>query len=146
MENNNEEITKYTWRTKNLTNTDYGRIVNRINDDIGKGHFPPDGLHSLYLLATNSKKHDSCSLPNDVVTINSEILLVSDKGCKRLIRIVFPQHMKSIDDISVYSPLGVACLGAREKDSVFVKHKDSLKRYVIARMVFQPERAKAFNL
>ena len=146
MEINNEDKNNYTWRTRNLTNTDYDRIVNRISDDIGKDHISPNGLHSLFLLAANSKKHNSESIPNDVVTINSEILLVSGRGIKRLVRIVFPQHMESIDDVSVYSPLGVACLGAREKDSVFLEHKDSLERFVIEKMVFQPERAKAFNL
>ena len=146
MQYNIDGENNHGWRNKTITYTDYGRIVYRINEDLGKDHFAPNGLHSLYLLATNSKKHDSQSIPNDVVTINSEMILVSEKQEKRSIRIVFPQYIESMNDISVYSPLGVACLGARERDFVFVKQKDSVERYFIDKLVFQPERAGAFHL
>lgn len=146
MRNNIEDLNKNNWRAKTITNTDYGRIVNRINDDIGKDRFSPNDLHALYLLAANSKKNDSNSIPNNVVTINSEIILICEKRIKRIVRIVFPQHMESIDDVSVYSPLGVACLGAREKDYVIVEHNDSMKRFIIDKIIFQPERVRAYHL
>jgi len=146
MRNNIEDLNKKNWRAKTITNTDYSRIVNRINDDIGKDHFSPNDLHSLYLLAANSKKNDSRSIPNDVVTINSEIILICEKRIKRIVRIVFPQYMESDDDVSVYSPLGVACLGAREKDYVIVEQKGSVKRFIIDKIVFQPESERAYHL
>jgi len=146
MEKYIEGINKYIWHARAITYNDYGKIVNRIKDDIGKDQFSPDGLHTLYLLASNSRKHDSRSIPIDVVTINSEILLIGERGNKRCVKIVFPQHMESFDDISVYSPLGVACLGAKEQDIITVKNKDSEERYIIDKIIFQPERSKAFHL
>jgi transcription elongation GreA/GreB family factor len=146
MENYIDGLCNPVWRTRTITYTDYGRIVNHIDEDIGNEHFSPDSLHSLYLLATNSKKRDSQSFPDDIVTINSQVILAGANNSERLVRIVFPQDIVTSQDISVYSPLGIACLGARESTYVYVKHENSVEKFCIEKIIFQPERAGAFHL
>lgn len=135
-----------SWKEKSLTNRDYGRLQNRLTEDIGKAHVSPLGLHSLYLLAANSKKIDSNRIPDDVVTMNSEFILSNDIFQKQLVRIVFPEDIKGKHDISVYSAIGIACLGAKEKSYVVVKQNTSEQKLLIEKIVFQPEREKLFYL
>jgi hypothetical protein len=134
------------WKKKSLTNEDYGKLLNLITDDIGKAYVSPYGLHTLYLLATNSKKIDSHRIPDDVVTMNSELILTTDNFQKQLVKIVFPEDIKGKHDLSVYSAIGMACLGAKEKSYVYVNQNTSVQKILIEKIIFQPEREKLFYL
>jgi len=123
-----------------LTNKDYSRLINLITDDIKKKHIAPSRLHQIYLLAATSKKYDSYNIPGNVVTLNSEIILVSEKTHKQLVKIVLPQDVKGENDISVYSPIGIAILGRKEKDIVFIKNNKTYLKIQIEKLIFQPEK------
>ncbi|MBN1597049.1 MAG: GreA/GreB family elongation factor [Bacteroidales bacterium] len=129
-----------------LTYRDYSYLINLITDDLGKAHVSPHGLHTLYLLAENSIKYDSNNIPCNIVTLNSEIILVSEKMQKQLVRIVLPMNLNGKNDISVYSPIGIACLGKREKDFVYIKHKNCHQKLQIEKILFQPEKEKVYYL
>lgn len=131
---------------RHLTYKDYNCLINLITDDLGKAHVSPHGLHSLYLLAENSKKYNSGNIPGNIVTLNSEIILVSEKMQKQLVRIVLPISLNGKNDVSIYSPIGIACLGKREKDYVYVKHKGNPQRLRIEKIIFQPEKEKVHYL
>lgn len=131
---------------KIITYSDYGRIVNHIKDDIGNLRVAPSCLHALYLLATQSKKYDSHDIPDNIITINSEVILATDALHRRMVRIVLPQDVCNQNDISVYNPLGVACLGAKEGDQIRVKESNKEQMFYVNKLVFQPEKEKAFNL
>ncbi len=136
MEENNIRI----YLDRHLTYKDYSCLINLITDDIGKKSISPSRLHMLYLLAVYGKKYDSFNIPDDVVTINSEIILVSDKEHKQLVKIVLPQDVNGKNDISVYSPIGIAILGKKEKDSVVIKNNRAFLKIQIEKLVFQPEK------
>ncbi len=131
---------------RHLTFKDYNCLINLITDDLGKTHVSPHGLHRLYLLAENSKKYNSDNIPFNIVTLNSEIILVSEKMQKQLVKIVLPSHLNGKNDISVYSPIGMACLGKKEKDYVYVKHGNNPHKLQIEKIIFQPEKEKAYYL
>ena len=137
-----EENERITSLGRHLTHKDYNCLINLITDDVRKAHVSPSGLHTLYLLATNSEKYDSNNIPNNVVTLNSEIILVTEKMQKQLVKIVLPQDINEKNDISVYSPIGIAILGKKEKDFVFVKHNKTFQKLQIDKLVFQPEKEK----
>ena len=141
----NQEKLSY-WKDKSLTIRDYDRLRNRLTEDIGKAHVSPLGLHALYLLAAYSKKIDSNRIPDDVVTMNSEFILSTDSFQKQLVKIVFPEDIKGKHDISVYSAIGIACLGAKEKSYVYVNQNTSKQKLLIEKIAFQPEREKLFYL
>ncbi len=125
---------------KAITYKDYHRIINLIRKDVGKAHVLPLALHKLFLFATNSEKYNSHKMPENIVTLNSEVILASDTQQKQLVKIVLPEDISGKHDISVYSPIGMACLGAKEKDHVFVKYKNGRYKLLIEKIVFQPER------
>ncbi|MBN1118983.1 MAG: GreA/GreB family elongation factor [Bacteroidales bacterium] len=131
---------------RHLTNIDYGHIINLITDDIYKKHIAPSRLHLLYLLAATSTKHESSNIPEDVITLNSEIILVSEKTQRQLVKIVLPKDVNGKNDISVYNPMAIAILGKKEKDFVFIKNNKTYLKIQIEKLVFQPEKEKASHL
>jgi len=134
------------WGDKSITKKDYSRLINQITGDVGKAHIPQANLHALYLLLANSKKYESLNIPGNIVTINSKIILTSENNQKQLVKIVLPKDVKCINDFSVYSPIGIACLGAEEKDYVYVKYKNSTQKLLIEKIVFQPEEERILYL
>jgi hypothetical protein len=136
------KILNKTSMSRHLTCKDYSCLINLISDDLGKAHVSPHGLHMLYLMTENSTKSNSNVIPGNLVTLKSEIILTNDKMQKKLVRIVLPMDIENENDISVYSPIGIACLGKRKKDFVFVKHNDDSQKFLIEEIIFQPEKGE----
>lgn len=136
----------FTWDKKAITHKDYGSIMNLVSADIGKAHVLPMSLHKLYLFAANSKKYESRKIPNNVVTLNSEVILANDDHQKKLVKIVLPQDISGKNDISVYSLLGLACIGTKENDFVYVQYQNSRQKLLVEKIIFQPEKEKVFYL
>lgn len=134
------------WNKKAITDMDYARIMNLVGEDIGKSHVPPQSLHKLYLFAANSKKYRPQGIPNNYVTLNSEIILSNEENQKQLVKIVLPKNIHGKNDISVYSLLGLACIGAKEHDVVYVPYNNTNQKLFIEEITFQPEKEKKFNL
>lgn len=134
------------WENKIITIYDYNRIQDHIKNDIGNVKVPPEVLHHLYLLLSNSKKSLSESIPENIVTMNSQIRFRSDNKQQQTIKIVFPEDVREPGDISVYSPLGVACLGSEEKSFICYYDGKGYTRVKIEKVIFQPEKEKLFYL
>ena len=129
-----------------ITVRDCNRLINQMTDDVGNVRVAPKDLHELYLLTSKSKKFGSNEISPDVVTLNSKIVLSTESKRIRLVKIVLPHEIEEKGDISVYSPLGIACLGSKEGDYVFVKSLDKEKQFLIEKIIFQPEKEKLFYL
>lgn len=134
------------WEKKAITNKDFGKLINQITEDVGRLHVSPRGLHSLYLLLKKSKIYESLDIPYNIVTINSKIILSTESGQKQFVTIVLPGDIKNRNDVSIYSPIGLACLGAKEKDYVNVNFKNNTQRFLIEKVVFQPEKENLLYL
>lgn len=141
-----KQKTMMFWENKAITNNDLGKLISQITQDIGRSHVPPRGLHSLYLLLKKSKIYQSLNVPKNIVTINSKIILSTENEHKHFVTIVLPGDIKNRNDVSVYSPIGLACLGAKEKEYVNVDFKSVTQRLFIEKIVFQPEREKLLYL
>ncbi|ALO15984.1 nucleoside diphosphate kinase regulator [Salinivirga cyanobacteriivorans] len=108
------------WKQKSITSHDFNKLMNQISFDLQKSHVHPARLHSLYLLLAKSIKYEAQSIPHKTVSINSEFILSSESMHKDIIRIALPDDIQYKNDVSVYSPIGLACLGAREKDFISI--------------------------
>lgn len=146
MDINNERFESLSLKERAITVQDCSRLINQISNDVGNVRVSPKDLHELYLLTSNSKKFKSNEISHDVVTLNSKIVLSTESKSIRFIRIVLPQEIEMKDDISVYSPLGIACLGSKEGEYIFVKNINTEKRFLIEKIIFQPEKEKMYNL
>jgi len=78
--------------------------------------------------------------------MNSEIMLSLENNRKQKIKIVFPRDVKGPDDVSIYTPMGAACLGAHEKSQICFFDGHSMNRAIIEKVLFQPEKEKLFSL
>ena len=139
-------ISQGTWGNKSITFLDYSRIIYLIQDSVGDANVSPDVLHYLYLMVLKSKKYFSNEVPDNIITMNSEVILQFDDKQKQKIRIVYPKDIKSSCDKSIYSPIGAACLGASEKSFIYYVDKSGYIRSFIERLIFQPEKEKLFSL
>jgi hypothetical protein len=126
------------WDNKAISYEDYYRIIDLIHNDIGKPYVLPIVLHKLFLFATNSKKYISDVMPVNIIKLNSEFILSAENNKKQLVKIVLPKDIKDKHDVSVYSPVGVACLGAKEKSQISLKYKDFNQKLQIEKIVSQP--------
>ncbi|MCU4174036.1 GreA/GreB family elongation factor [Carboxylicivirga sp. N1Y90] len=143
---NHQNEKSFSTNRKAITDKDYFRIMNLVGEDIGKAHVLPESLHKLYLYAANSKKYKPQRIPQNYVTLNSEIILSNENDQKQLVKIVLPQNIYEKHDISVYSLLGLACIGAKEHDFIYVNYSGTKHKLLIEEIVFQPEKEKKFNL
>ena len=135
-----------TFGKKSITVPDYGRIIYQIYDCLKENNVSPDILHQLYMITSESKKYFSNEVPNNIVTMNSEIILADIQKNERKIRIVYPEDIKSPDDISICSSLGAACLGAAEKSYIYYYDENGYQRALIKKILFQPEKEKLYHL
>lgn len=134
------------WRNKTITVSDCNRILVHIQKGLGNTQVSPDVLHHLYLTAAVSKKYFSNEVPENVVTMNSEVILQFENGQEQRIRLVYPDDITTPCDISIYSPLGAACIGATEKSYIYYSDEAVSKKAFIKRLLFQPEKERLFYL
>ncbi|MBN2612834.1 MAG: GreA/GreB family elongation factor [Bacteroidales bacterium] len=148
MNRHHSEFTEpaINWEDRIITISDYNRILDHIRNDIGNINVLPDVLHHLYLLLYYSKKFLSESVPENVITMNSKFELVSGKNKPQTYRIVFPEDVTESGNISVYTSLGVACLGSTVNSYISYSEEDKHINAHIARLVFQPEKEKLYYL
>ena len=147
MKQDNTNVTPWmSWDSKSVTFSDCGRILKQIQEDLKNDNVPPHVLHQLYLITSVSKKYDAENIPDDIVTMNSEILVTLDNRKEQKIRIVFPGDVRNPGDISIYSPMGAACLGEHENTRVSFFDGAGYNQAVIEKVLFQPEKEKLFYL
>jgi regulator of nucleoside diphosphate kinase len=85
--------------------------------------------------------------PPDVVTMNTQVVLIDDTtGERRTVRVVFPgQDDPAAGLISVLEPLGVRLLGA-SPGVIECELSDGARRLRIERIVYQPEHSLRTHL
>ena len=132
---------------KSITISDSSRILYHIQDSLhnSQSNPSPDVLHHLYLMASVGKKYKPNEIPGNVVTMNSELILNLEDRKKQKIRIVYPEDITFSYDRSIYSPLGKACIGAKENSYIFYEDEAGKTWAYIEKIVFQPEREKIFK-
>ena len=87
-------------------------------------------------------------IPEDVVTMNSTVRLVSTSSNRELVcTVVYPDDVELMDDgISVLAPLGTRLIGCEVNDVVECATPTDDGPWRVVEIVYQPERAGAFHL
>jgi len=81
----------------------------------------------------------SDSVPADVVTMNTQVLLTDDKGEQRLVRVVYPTDADAAQGhISVVDVLGMALLGASVGDLLECNLAEGPRYLRIDKLAYQP--------
>jgi len=139
---------------RNISSLDYLRLINLINNEVGHTAIPAESLHQLYLMLKTSRKIKSDSIPENIVTMNSNVVIKYVRSGKtKTVKIVYPDdpglsaNSRDIDDnISVYNPLALSILGLKEHDVCFSGKGIDEEQVMIDKILFQPEAHRLFNL
>lgn len=137
---------------RNIASLDYLRLINLLNNDVGQDDIPAESLHQLYLMLETSRKVKSESIPEDIVTMNSNVVIKFIRsGETRTVKIVYPndpglENSQNSDNIPVYNPLAISILGHKEHDICFSRSGQGEEPVIIDKVLFQPEAHRLFNL
>ena len=83
------------------------------------------------------------TLPADVITMNTRVLLRLDGAEEEEVTVVYPQEADALSGrISVLSPIGTAILGYREGDTIEWCVPSGTTRVEVVKVLFQPEAAQ----
>lgn len=91
---------------------------------------------------------DPATVPPDVITMNSRVLLVDlETGEEMIFTLVFPDEANLEEGkISVLAPIGTAMLGHRAGHIFSWRAPDGEQRMQIKEVLYQPEAAGDFHL
>lgn len=139
--------------TRNITELDYIRLMNLLQDDLGQPAVPPESLHRLYLLLNTAQRCRPEEIQEETVTMNSDILIrYTRSGLKSIIRIIYPAEQNRYDNqqdkvkyLPVYEPMALGILGCKVDDVYYDRQKND-EPVVIEKVLFQPEARRLFNL
>jgi transcription elongation GreA/GreB family factor len=137
---------------RNISSLDYLRLINLIYHDVGQETIPAENLHQLYLMLETSHKVKSESIPDDIVTMNSNVVIKFIRsGETKTVKIVYPDDPaltknQDPESIPVYNPLAISILGRKEHDLCYSRRGTEEEPVVIDKILFQPEAHKLFNL
>jgi regulator of nucleoside diphosphate kinase len=139
---------------RNISSLDYLRLINLINNEVGHTAIPAESLHQLYLMLKTSRKIKSDSIPENIVTMNSNVVIKYVRSGKtKTVKIVYPDDpglsatSQDIDvNIPVYNPLALSILGLKEHDVCFSGKGIDEEQVMIDKILFQPEAHRLFNL
>lgn len=111
------------------------------------------GFYSRHLAALVGKLSDCreaepAAIGADVVTMNSRVVLEDvQRGRAFECTLVFPRDGDyAAGYVSVLTPLGAALLGSRVGAAIELGGGNQPKRYLIRRMIFQPEAVGRYDL
>ena len=130
-----EELKVKKAHKKSITYADYFSLMNLIKNDLGKEEVSPKRLHHLFLTLTFGIKYESNDIPENFVRMNSNILITNSEHLKQRVRIVYPGEVKSNNDYSIYSLLGLVCLGLMEGEDVTYWDGKKLKQIRIEKVI-----------
>lgn len=124
-----------------MTPYDHGRLLRLVEQLDGATAVVDPNLEALEDELARARVIDEADLPPDVVTMNSEVVVVDVDTREELhVRVVFPRAADiERGRISVLAPVGLAVLGSREGDELKWQTPSRIRHFRIERVTYQPE-------
>jgi regulator of nucleoside diphosphate kinase len=125
-----------------ITDDDCERLRQLIARRRGANSMDNKYLDTLEQELDRAEVVDPGAIPPDVVTMNSEVRLQDlDSGATQHYKLVFPNHFRIDNSVSVLAPIGTAMLGYRVGDVVEWRVPKGIRRLKILEVLYQPEAA-----
>jgi regulator of nucleoside diphosphate kinase len=130
-----------------VTLNDYSRILGLIESSATKMKLP-DTVSRLYEKLVTAEMRRQETIDERIITMNSRILLKElSSGRETEITITYPQEAEPRErKISLFSDIGTALLGRKEKDVVSCKIPSGVGLFEIVKVTYQPEAAGDYYL
>lgn len=132
---------------KIFTKYDCERILTLLNNYKIKNHTENEYIENLKQQILKSKPVDSKKIKENIVTINSILILKNlGTGSRKEYHLTFPDESNAKSEkLSILSMIGSQVLGSKI-GSVVKENSKSEKYYIIEEITYQPEAAGDFNL
>ncbi len=132
-----------------ITGFDYGRImsmIDRLRNTFSKEQ--KENADRLVMELKRAQRVDSYDIPHDCVTMNSSFEIKEvDESETRTLTLVFPEKANIEENrVSILSPVGTAVLGYRVGNVIHWKVPAGVKKFIITRIIYQPEAAGDYQL
>ena len=86
------------------------------------------------------------SIPDDVITMNSQVKFKDVDGKEKIYWLVFPEDADVTENkISILSPVGCSLIGYRIGSDVVIPTPHGNKKLTVEEILYQPERAGDFD-
>lgn len=127
-----------------ITEADQARLKKLIYDEAHHG--TDQTMQDLEREITRAKVVDSYTVPREVITMNTKVLL--DLGEEELeVSLVYPPEADLASNrLSVLSPIGTAILGYKEGDFIEWKVPSGVAGIHVKKVIYQPEAAGDYHL
>lgn len=131
-----------------ITEQDRARLDELIARSIGTDARENAGLQALAQELERAKVVPATSIPADVVTMRSKVLLRdTDTDEEMVYSLTFPQEADiASGSISVLAPVGTALLGYATGDVIEWPVPGGVRRIRIEKILYQPEAAGDYSL
>lgn len=131
-----------------ITQIDKDRLEKLVNEfkEFTQGN--KDYLDKLEKELTRAQVVTSEKIPQDVITMNSKVLLKDlESGEEVIYSLVYPADADLLEDkISIMAPVGTAMLGYSVGDVIEWEVPGGIVRFSVERVLYQPEAAGDLDL
>lgn len=126
-----------------ITQFDYDRLAKLL----AKKSPLDDSDRMLLAELDKSQVVAPADIPNDVITMNSEVRFSDSSGKPLTYWVVFPEDADvAAGKLSVLSPIGCALLGYTVGDTVELTAPSGVRKLTVEEILHQPEREGNFDL
>ena len=125
-----------------ITRADFERLRRLIDGRRAGNAFDLEYLDTLEQELDRADVVEPDAIPDDVVTMNSEVRLKDlDSGDVKIYRLVFPAQTRTENSVSILAPIGTALLGYRVGDTTEWRVPKGIRRLKVLEVLYQPEAA-----
>jgi len=135
-------------RTIYITKFDMDRLLELIDRVRSTPKYNRANVDLLEKELCNAKIVDSADVPNDVITMNSEVNITDvESGEQMTYTLVFPAEANIAENkLSILVPLGMALIGYRKGDVIEWPVPSGVRKIRVNKIIYQPEAAGHYNL
>ena len=126
-----------------VTDSDRRRLGLLLATREGRAWGSSRGLGKLEATLEDAEPVESSRTPETLVTMNTTVKLTDlGTGQPRTVTLVYPDDVDLVPDgISVFKALGTALIGHKVGDVVESAQQHVRRKLIVAKIVFQPEKA-----
>jgi regulator of nucleoside diphosphate kinase len=130
-----------------ITITDYHNLIGLLEMALLKNKVS-ELLQGLRNDLRNAKRISQVNIPKTIVTMNSRVMLFDPQTGRQVILTLTYPHNADLEKkkISVFSPLGVALLGATEGETITWEVPSGTSHLIIKKVLYQPEAEGHYHL
>lgn len=120
--------------------------LDRLNNLLEKNTPHDDYDHALIEELSKAEILEPKSIPDDVITMNSQVKFIDEDGETLEYWLVFPEDADlSKNKLSILSPVGSSIIGYKVGSKVRVPTPKGDRQLTVQEITFQPERSGDFN-